>query len=64
VIAGLYTAFAKKRELSQNDLVHATRELIPLFKLRETEIKALRTWARDRARPAGHDRSLVNLFGE
>ncbi len=64
VIAGLYSAFAEKRELAQRDLIHATRELVPLFKLRETEIKALRTWARDRARPAGHDRSLVNLFGE
>lgn len=64
VISGLYTAFAKNRELSQTDLVQAARELVPLFKLRETEIKALRTWAKDRARPAGHDRSLVNLFGE
>jgi SpoVK/Ycf46/Vps4 family AAA+-type ATPase len=62
VIDGLYTAFAADRDLEQSDLADAARALVPLFRLRETEIKALRTWARDRARPAGHDRSLVDLF--
>lgn len=63
VVAALYTAFGAGRELTQSDLVDAARALVPLFTLREVEIKALRTWARDRARPAGTDRSLLDLFG-
>lgn len=62
VVDALYSAFAADRDVEQVDLVEAARALVPLYKLRETEIKALRTWARDRARPAGHDRSLVELF--
>ena len=62
VVAALYTAFAAERELGQGDLLESARTTIPLYRLREAEIKALRTWAKDRARPAGHDRSLVDLF--
>ena len=62
VVAALYSAFAAQREVIQADLLEATRTTVPLFRLRESEIKALRTWAKDRARPAGHDRSLVDLF--
>jgi SpoVK/Ycf46/Vps4 family AAA+-type ATPase len=62
VIDALYAAFAAGRDLEQSDLADAARSMVPLYKMRETEIKALRTWARDRARPAGHDRSLVDLF--
>lgn len=63
VVAALYRAFAQERDLTQADLTTATRQLVPLYKLRETEVKALRTWAKDRARSAGHDRKLVDLFG-
>ncbi len=63
VVSALYSAFAAERELAQTDLVAAARELIPLYKLREADIKSLRTWAADRTRPAGHDHSLLGLFG-
>ncbi len=63
IVAAMYTAFAEERDLSDLDMVGAARQLVPLYELRETEIKALRAWAKDRARPAGHDRKLVDLFG-
>ncbi|MFT5994132.1 MAG: SpoVK/Ycf46/Vps4 family AAA+-type ATPase, partial [Bradymonadia bacterium] len=62
VIAAMYRAFADDREVSQADLTLAAKQLIPLYKLRETDVKALRTWAHERARPAGHDRKLSDLF--
>jgi AAA+ superfamily predicted ATPase len=62
VVSALYGAWAESRDLSQRDLVVAARQMIPLYTLYETEIKALRTWARDRARPAGMSRRLVDLF--
>lgn len=64
VIAALYAAFSAERDLTDEDLLSAARSLVPLYALRETEIKALRTWAKDRARPAGHDRSLLDLFAK
>jgi AAA+ superfamily predicted ATPase len=63
VIAALYATFAERRALRTSDLVTAARTLIPLYVLYEIEVKALRTWAHDRARSAGHDRRLVDLFG-
>jgi len=62
VVSGLYRAFSERRELTQADLVIAARQLVPLYALYETEIKALRTWASGRARPAGQNRRLVELF--
>lgn len=62
VVAAMYRAFADERDLATTDLTTAARELVPLYKLREKEIKALRTWAKDRARQAGHDRSLTDYF--
>ncbi len=62
VSAALYGAFAAGRELEQHDLLVAIRQLVPLYALYETEIKALRTWAQGRARKAGHDRKLADLF--
>jgi AAA+ superfamily predicted ATPase len=63
VIAALYRAFGAGRALTMSDLTLAARELVPLYRLREQEVKALRTWAKDRARSAGHDRSLTDYFG-
>lgn len=62
VVAALHSAFARGRDLEQPDLEGAARTMVPLYALREAEIKALRAWAKDRARPAGIDRSLVDLF--
>lgn len=63
VVSGLYTAFSDGRDLTQADLVVAARQLVPLYAMYETEIKALRTWSRGRARHASDDRRLVDWFG-
>lgn len=62
IVAAMYTAFAEKRDVAQADLLAALRATVPLYAMYETEIKALRTWANGRARPAGRNRKLSDLF--
>jgi ATP-dependent 26S proteasome regulatory subunit len=62
VVAGLFKAFAKKRELEQIDLETAASETVPLYRTYEEVIKALRQWAETRARPAARSKKLIDLF--
>jgi SpoVK/Ycf46/Vps4 family AAA+-type ATPase len=63
VAAGLYKAFAERRELGENDLANAIQETVPLYETYEERVKELRDWARTRARPATLDARMVDLFG-
>jgi SpoVK/Ycf46/Vps4 family AAA+-type ATPase len=63
IIAGLYEAFAEGRALEARDLDGAARAIVPLYITREEAIKALRDWARQRARFASHDRRVLEFFG-
>ena len=62
VISALYMAFAAKRDVTPEDFVEATRELVPLYKTYEEQIKALRDWANNRARPAASKRRVLDMF--
>ncbi len=62
VCTALYTAFAEKREVHENDLYNAINETVPLYDVYEERIKELRDWARTRARPASVDARMVDLF--
>jgi SpoVK/Ycf46/Vps4 family AAA+-type ATPase len=62
VVAGLYRAFGQGRELATLDLQKELDEIVPLYATYEEKIKALREWAKNRARKANRDRSLVDLF--
>ncbi len=62
VAAALYTAFAEKRDLNDNDLANAISDTVPLYDTYEERIKELRDWARTRARPATIDAKMVDLF--
>ena len=62
VAAGLYKAFAERRELGENDLANAIQETVPLYETYEERVKELRDWARSRARPATLDARMVDLF--
>jgi AAA+ superfamily predicted ATPase len=62
VTSALYTAFAEKRELEDDDLTNAIGETVPLYDTYEERIKELRDWARNRARPASYDAKMVDLF--
>jgi SpoVK/Ycf46/Vps4 family AAA+-type ATPase len=62
VVAGLYTAFSQGRDLNADDLWTALHETVPLYRMYEEKIKALRSWAQDRARPAATDTKLVELM--
>ncbi len=49
VQTALYAAFARKQELSTEDLLTALSSTVPLSITRSEEIAELRTWAKDRA---------------
>jgi SpoVK/Ycf46/Vps4 family AAA+-type ATPase len=62
VVGGLHRAFALGRELEAADLRRVAQDVVPLFKTCEEQVKALREWARGRARPAGRVGAVVDLF--
>ncbi|MCB0062824.1 MAG: AAA family ATPase [Caldilineaceae bacterium] len=52
IIAGLYEAFDQNRPLQMEDLLEVLQETVPLSRMMEEEIEALRLWAEQRARMA------------
>jgi len=64
VLAGLFRAFEQKRELTEDDVLRELEAIVTLYSTYEEKIKALRDWAKTRARPASLDSSLVDLFDQ
>jgi ATP-dependent 26S proteasome regulatory subunit len=64
VVAGMYRAFGEQREVTTEDIGKELSEIIPLYTTYEEKIKALREWAKTRARRASLDQSLVDLFDQ
>lgn len=62
VIDAMYVAFEHQRDIEAEDLEFAAREIIPLYRTYEDEIKALREWAHGRARGASHERRILDYF--
>ncbi len=62
VVGALHRAYAQGRELETGDLRRVAQDLVPLFKTYEEQIKALREWARGRARVAGRTGAVAELF--
>jgi SpoVK/Ycf46/Vps4 family AAA+-type ATPase len=62
VVGALHRAFAQGREVEVADLRRMAQDMVPLFKTYEEEIKALREWSRGRARTAGREGAVVDLF--
>jgi SpoVK/Ycf46/Vps4 family AAA+-type ATPase len=60
----LAVAFDAGRPLTEADLSRALAEIVPFVDTYEEQVKALREWARRRARQAGRDRSLHEIFAE
>jgi SpoVK/Ycf46/Vps4 family AAA+-type ATPase len=54
IISGLYDAFNMDEELQQKDLEQAVDSLIPLSQTMEEQIRAIREWAKLRARRASN----------
>ena len=58
VIESLFAAFDEdERDLTTADLVRAARETVPLVKTMPERVRALRQWAKTRARPASSDQA-------
>ena len=62
VVGALHRAYALGRDIENGDLRRIAQDLVPLFKTYEEQIKALREWARGRARVAGRPGAIVDLF--
>jgi ATPase family associated with various cellular activities (AAA) len=62
VVGALHRAYAAGREIETGDLRRVAQDLVPLFRTYEEQIKALREWARGRARTAGRAGAVVDLF--
>jgi len=62
VVGALHRAYAQGREVATGDLRRVAQDLVPLFRTYEEQIKALREWARGRARVAGRTGELAELF--
>jgi hypothetical protein len=62
VVGALHRAYALGRDVETGDLRRVAQDLVPLFKTYEEQIKALREWARGRARVAGRPGAVVDLF--
>jgi ATP-dependent 26S proteasome regulatory subunit len=52
VVEALFMAFYENRDLTTEDVIKAARETIPLSVTYTEELKRLRDWAKNRARPA------------
>jgi ATP-dependent 26S proteasome regulatory subunit len=52
VIAALFTAFSKGRDIRTSDLLAEAKHIVPLSRMMREEISELRDWAKLRARPA------------
>jgi hypothetical protein len=59
VIDGLFTAFARKQELTLNDILDAARGTTPLSKTMAEDVRALRAWSVGRAKPAAKPQTSV-----
>jgi hypothetical protein len=64
VSSALFRAYAEQRDLAEEHLRAAARELVPLATLYEEKIQALRQWGQTRARRASADRRTLDLFGD
>jgi hypothetical protein len=62
VVAALHRAFKLEREPTDADLRHSARDVVPLSRTYAEQIKELREWARGRARTAGREGAVVDLF--
>ena len=64
IISALYKAFAAQREMDIEDILEASREIVPLAITMDDKLKDLREWVRPRARRATADRRRVDFFSE
>jgi hypothetical protein len=62
VTSGLFRAFKRGGELTTEDLSVAIDQTVPLYRTYEEPIKALRAWAKSRARRASTDLRLTELW--
>ena len=62
IIDALFRAYAQKRDVVDEDFQLGARDTVPLAVTLDKQIKELRTWARDRTRPAAQDLRRVDFF--
>ncbi len=64
VIAAMFYAFSRDREVTTQDLLRQARETVPLAVTMDEQVKALKEWSRYRTRPAAYDTRRMDFFDE
>ncbi len=64
IISAMYASFTAKSKLTDIEIRQAVGETVPLSVTQEEQIKELREWAKERARPASLDTRILDLFEE
>jgi SpoVK/Ycf46/Vps4 family AAA+-type ATPase len=59
IVNALFDTYRDKRDLSADDLLQALKDMIPLAKTMEEDIRALRKWGEGRARNASAEGKYV-----
>ncbi len=62
IIEALFNAFPQNRDITQDDILDAIQDTIPLYKQREEDIKRLREWATERTRMAANNARMLSYF--
>jgi len=62
IISAMYEAFTEAREVNTRDIIKALSETVPLSETMEEQVEELRSWAKNRARPASMDTKLIDLL--
>ncbi|MBI3465665.1 MAG: AAA family ATPase [Planctomycetes bacterium] len=64
VISAMYEAYGAGRKLTQQDLLEARDQTVPLSVTMEERVFQLREWARNRCRPATPDSRVIQMLEE
>ena len=62
VVSALFNAFSQNRDITEDDILDAIQDTIPLYKQREDDIKRLREWASERTRMAANNARMLSYF--
>lgn len=62
IIAALFAAFNRDRDVTTDDILDELHDIVPLYKQREDDVKELREWAGERTRHAANNARMLSYF--
>ena len=62
VVAALFTAFNRQKDVSTEGILDELHDIVPLYKQREDDVKELREWASEKTRHAANNARMLSYF--